>query len=180
MHRFLTKLRDAIKARALGNPYTHLYHADGSPYMLRFWVLRIGRAKHRDTSEVQPWFGIRMHVLMTSDDDRAYHDHPWWWASLVLEGSYLEHTPAKGDTLVNRVKRYSAGSFRIHRPGQFHRLEIRPDTGPVVTLFFHGPRRRKSWGFLSLKSGRWVPWQQFGSGVVARDPRANAAQRGPA
>lgn len=31
-----------------------------------------------------------------SDDDRALHDHPWVNMSILLEGTYTEHTIAQG------------------------------------------------------------------------------------
>jgi hypothetical protein len=144
-------------------------------------VLRIGRARHRDSGEVLPWCGIRLHILLSSDDDRAWHDHPWWWGSLILEGGYVEHTP-EPRTLRDRVRTYRAGSFRIHRPDTWHRLELLPGTSQVTTLFFHGPRLRRarwgdraSWGFMD-RTGVRVPWHKFGTGVYVKDPHATTQQ----
>ena len=53
-----------------------------NPYLLRWWVLPRNRV-----------FNIYLHLFMRSDDDRALHDHPWWNASFVLDGGYVEHMP---------------------------------------------------------------------------------------
>jgi len=37
-----------------------------------------------------PAFGLCVHELRRSDYDRALHDHPWWFVSLVLRGGYWE------------------------------------------------------------------------------------------
>src|ERR1700733_7651031 len=33
-----------------------------------------------------PFGSIRVHHWLHSDDDRAFHDHPWWFWTLVLRG----------------------------------------------------------------------------------------------
>jgi hypothetical protein len=52
----------------------------GTPYMDRF-VLQT------------PWFEVRLHHILRSDDDRALHDHPFSFTSLLLTGGYREVRP---------------------------------------------------------------------------------------
>ena len=39
---------------------------------------------------------IYLHQFLRDVDDRALHDHPWPWCSLLLDGAYFEHTIAAG------------------------------------------------------------------------------------
>lgn len=118
-----------------------------APYLNRWFV--IPRNK---------FFNIYLHEFRRSDDDRALHDHPWWWCSIILNGCYTEVTKAPPDWSVRqRWQTFFEGSIRIHRPGFAHRLVI--DAGcRCVTLFITGPRLRE-WGFHCPKG--WVPWQRF-------------------
>lgn len=104
---------------------------DGCPYLKR-WVVEFGH------------FSIRIHHFLASDDDRAFHDHPWWFLTLVLRGSYTDWNPAGFDVL-------RAGSIR-YRPA-YHRHTVL--TEGVWTLVVTGPRMRQ-WGFWDRMSGRFV------------------------
>lgn len=116
-----------------------------APYLLRWWVIPRNR-----------WFNVYLHCFLRSDDDRALHDHPWCWASLVLEGAYREHTIAAGG--VHGLELFEAGRLRFHRPGFAHRLEMLPAYGACWTLFVTGPRVRE-WGFHCARG--WTPWNVF-------------------
>lgn len=52
-----------------------------------------------------------MHHWLGPDDDRAFHDHPWWFLTLVLRGGYADRHPGGEDRL-------RAGSVRI-RPALY-------------------------------------------------------------
>jgi DNA-binding transcriptional LysR family regulator len=108
------------------------------PYLRRWWVIPRNR-----------FFNVYLHHIRHSDDDRALHDHPWWNLSILLRGSYVEHTPAG-----ERLRR--AGSLVLRRPEAAHRLEV--TGGEVWTLFITGPTCRE-WGF-HCPAG-WVPWRLF-------------------
>src|SRR6185369_13137745 len=56
------------------------------PYMLRWYLIPRNRR-----------LNIYLHKFMRDDEDRALHDHPWWFISLVLRGAYTEVTDA-GET----------------------------------------------------------------------------------
>ena len=118
---------------------------DGSPYMERWFVVE------------SKSLTVRYHHLLASDSDRDLHDHPWDFVSLILEGSYVEETPA-GE------QRFSAGDVVVHRANDLHRLQLLD--GPVWTYVSTGPFV-KTWGF-QTPSG-WVPWREY--------ERAGSSQR---
>src|SRR5690606_35831081 len=55
------------------------------PYLKRWWLI-----------PRNPIFNVYLHQFLRDDDDRALHDHPWPWCSILLDGSYIEHTIAAG------------------------------------------------------------------------------------
>lgn len=104
-------------------------------------------------------FGIFIHKLCRSDHDRALHDHPWGFVSVVLNGGYREE-----HFVENRVVSYADGDperkypVTAYRRNHFLAVLFRPatwrhrviiDSKPAWTLVFVGPRRRR-WGF-------WIP-----------------------
>ena len=127
-----------------------------NPYLLRWWLL-----------PRNPVFNIYLHKFLRDDDDRALHDHPWPWCSVLLRGRYLEHTIQAGG--INRRRLREVGSIKFALPSKAHRieLELTPSgrSQPCWTLFITGPRTRE-WGFHCPEQG-WVPWQKF----VAPDDR---------
>ncbi len=128
----------------------------GDDYLLRWRLFPRNR-----------WFNVYLHNIRRSDDDRAMHDHPWWYVSVILKGGYEELTP-QGD------KAYSQGSVLFRKAAHIHRLVIRDSE--TWTLVVRGPKVR-TWGFWP-KSGyyvrygsrdRFVPWYDF---LDERQPNA--------
>jgi hypothetical protein len=95
----------------------------GEPYLER-WIL---------------WCGItlRLHKFHKGDDERAFHDHPWWFVTMPLQ-SYRELTPM-GTTIVRRFR----PSFRA---AQHRHIVQLIDTKPAWTFIITG-RKEKDWGF---------------------------------
>lgn len=93
------------------------------PYMRR-WVLDLGL------------FAVRFHRWTASDDARAFHDHPWWFLTLVLWGGYTDVSPSGRDRL-------SVGSIRFRPASHRHTVEV--DRLTWTMLITGAPRRR--WGF---------------------------------
>ena len=124
-----------------------------NPYMKRWWVIPRNR-----------WFNIYLHKFLRSDDDRALHDHPWWNASYLLKGEYVEHQIRAGG--VHVATRYRAGQVKFRRAIAAHRIEI---DQPCWSLFITGPIIRE-WGF-HCQAG-WRHWKVFvserDSGSVGR------------
>ncbi|MGC1305236.1 MAG: hypothetical protein WA840_22940 [Caulobacteraceae bacterium] len=79
-----------------------------------------------------------------------------WWVNLsvLLVGTYTEHTIAAGGVNVRTVWR--AGQFKLRLPTAAHRVEL--THGDCWTLFITGPRMR-GWGF-HCPNG-WVHWKRF-------------------
>lgn len=115
------------------------------PYLLRWFVIPRNRV-----------FNVYLHCFMRSDDDRALHDHPWANCSILLKGTYTEHTIAAGG--IHHKEVLSAGAVRLRWTGKIaHRIEL--TAGPCWTLFLTGPRYR-AWGFHCPDAG-WVHWERF-------------------
>lgn len=92
---------------------------------------------------------VRLHHWLSPDDDRARHDHPWWFVTLVLRGGYTDVSPGGDEHL-------RAGSVR-YRPA-LHRHTVVPDKGGAWTVIVTGPKSR-SWGFWRegkfYKANKW-------------------------
>jgi hypothetical protein len=102
-----------------------------------------------------PLFGLCVHKLCRSDYDRALHDHPWAFLSIVLRNGYDEVHDQTYENTVTRVS-HRPGAL-LFRPARWrHRVVIR-DGRPAWTLVLMGPRVRR-WGFW-LPEG-WCWWRK--------------------
>jgi len=111
----------------------------GADYLRRWWVI-----------PRNPWCNVYLHEIVQSDDDRAFHDHPWPNRSFLIFGSYIEHTP-DGDFI------RQAGDVIERSAGALHWLEAVPGVS-AVSLFMTGPKQRE-WGFACPQG--WVHWSDF-------------------
>lgn len=133
-----------VQAWARGKMQTTPDFVIGDDYLRRWWVVPCNRLCN-----------VYLHEILHSDDDRALHDHPWDNTSMLLEGSYVEHTP--GGSFLRE-----AGSVVHRKATDAHRLEI-PEGRRAISLFFTGPMVRE-WGFHCPQG--WRHWRDF---VDARD-----------
>jgi len=99
---------------------------------------------HRWRFEAARLGSIRVHHWLSQDDDRAFHDHPWWFWTFVLWGSYTDCSPEGPDVL-------HTGSIRFRRA--LHRHTVIPGPDGAWTILLTGPRTR-NWGF----------WEQLSDG----------------
>ncbi|MDE1914705.1 MAG: hypothetical protein KGJ57_17605 [Sphingomonadales bacterium] len=97
-----------------------------------------------------PHMNTYLHEIIRSDDERVMHDHPWDNASLIIAGSYREHTPHGSYTR-------RPGDFVQRQAVDLHRLELIGDA-PVISLFTTGEKVRE-WGFAALQG--WVHWREY-------------------
>jgi hypothetical protein len=119
--------------------------ADGDPYLDRLRVVQT------------PLFGLYLHHIHRADIEADPHDHPWWFASIVLAGSYAELVwPDKRDGSRARHRDRRRWSLRRMGLGSSH-IITRVD-GPLWTLVLTGPKRA-SWGF--WRSGQFTPWKDY-------------------
>lgn len=136
-------------------------------YLRRYYLYRGPRRPH-----------VYLHHIIRSDYDRACHDHPWDFTSLILKSGYFEYnetvvpghpgntsTPVSitigsctcsdtpnGMSFISREWR-GPGSMVQHKCTDLHRLELKK---PAWTLVFTGPRKRE-WGFFTHDKG-WIKW----------------------
>jgi hypothetical protein len=128
------------------------------PYVNR-WMVDMGK-----------YGSLRLHHWFGSDDQRAYHDHPWWFLTLVLKGGYQDLHPQavlrcsqchSTDITWNHLCTHcgwvdleeaeaqaqdhlTAGSWRF-RPAE-HKHTVLVDKGGAWTVLLTGPEQR-IWGF---------------------------------
>ncbi len=114
------------------------------PYLRRWYLLPRNRV-----------LNVYLHQFLRDDDDRALHDHPWAWLSVLLSGSYIEHTIAAGG--IHRRTVRQVGSLKASGPWRAHRVELRRTA--CWTLFITGPRMRR-WGFHCPHEG-WIDFARF-------------------
>jgi hypothetical protein len=95
-----------------------------------------------------PIFNIYLHRFLSSDDDRALHDHPWVSLSYCIDGEMIEVS-------MDELKDINAGQWVFRRSVFAHRIIIR---NPCWTIFVTGPKIRQ-WGFY-CHSG-WVHWSKM-------------------
>jgi hypothetical protein len=100
---------------------------------------------------------VYVHKFPASDDPEVAHDHPWWFASLVISGSYIEHTAGGPRTRKRASVALRSASFR-------HRIELPPArTGGCVPNAGGDRPKVRTWGFWCAPD-RFVPWDQFDGG----------------
>lgn len=104
------------------------------------WKERLG---HPDCPYIVRWvfnfyfFSIRIHHWLSSDDQRHFHDHPWWYLSWVIKGSYTDITP-DGQT---ERKRWSLKLFSAS-----HQHTVKISKAGCWTILLTG-REKRVWGF---------------------------------
>ena len=100
-------------------------------------------------------FGVRIHKIERSDQDRELHDHPFSFVSIILKGGYIE------ETVDGRKTFYGPGSILFRSADTLHRLDlvktvpgVNGTETPAWTFVIRGPERRQ-WGFLTPAG--WIP-----------------------
>lgn len=110
-----------------------------------------------------PGFGIFLHKLCRSDHDRALHDHPWPFISIVLRGyDEIRHVKDVRNTgmyetiSVTEYQHHCFGSI-LYRPATWRHRVIIGDK-PAWTLVIVGLNYRK-WGF--WPNGEFCWWRKY-------------------
>ena len=125
---------------------------NGQPYLDRLRIVQT------------PLFGVYLHRIHVPDVDRDPHNHPWWFASLVLSGGYHElvwDDPVNLAKLTYRdtnptLRSRNRWSLRTIRRSQAHKITA--VRGQLWTLVLTGPRRA-SWGFWTDQG--FVDWRDY-------------------
>lgn len=126
------------------------------PMLLRWNLIRVWKLPR-----------VYLHKFLRSDDDRAPHDHPWWFISILLRGTYIEHINGE----IN-VRTAPAICFRSTKDR--HRVEllyhavpvddytpyadIKWQALPTWSIIITGPVVRR-WGFWC--DDRFFPSREF-------------------
>lgn len=171
-------LIDKLIDRAKRTPFFNL-----PGYMERYWLVpyppREGGSPHHAEGvngivRLSPWrrpfgwllqrlsMGVRLHHILRSDDDRAYHDHPWYFVSIILRGGYWEHRPVfRGTHYVGDSRKWvKPGRIVIRCHTSLHRLEL--PAGQTAWTIFITFRYRHGWGFVpDPRTGVKVPYKQY-------------------
>jgi hypothetical protein len=124
-----------LERRIIGNPE--------DPLLIRYILFRSVR------------FGVYVHQLCRSDHERALHDHPWSFISIVLRRGYIEvHDQT---TTGQPIHVYHRPGRILLRPAEWrHRVCI--DGRPAWTLILVGPHVRE-WGFFTPTG--WCWWRRY-------------------
>jgi len=131
-------LEPATRPAGLFAAPTIISRDNDRPYMVRWIVART--------------FGWELKFnLFLRSDAACLHDHPWPFLSIMLAGSYIEHT-------AGGARRYKAPCI-LFRPARWrHRIEIHE---PCLTFNISAPRRR-NWGFWTRDG--WKFWRDYKEG----------------
>jgi hypothetical protein len=107
------------------------------PYMRR-WVVNF------------KLFSLRLHRWYYGDDERNFHDHSWWFITIILAGGYTDVSPAGEDRL-------GVFSIRFRRANFRHTVRIDNHKG-AWTFLLTGPLVRR-WGF--WVNGKWMKSNKY-------------------
>lgn len=104
-----------------------------------------------------PWFAIYIHQICRSDEDTEMHDHPWDFASVILEGSYREAArfPPHYETV--RYQQFYSGDVIEHKAEDVHKITL--VSKEVWTLVFTSGRDRY-WGY-RFADGSWIGHKEY-------------------
>jgi hypothetical protein len=141
-----------LKTLFSGKPHFIIGGPD-NPYMYRWYLIPRNRR-----------FNIYLHKFLRDDDDRALHDHPWWFISLMLKGGYWEIVPHRDGGSSNMVLKRSFPSVAFRNAKHRHRVALFTPKGvsePCWTIVLTG-RKSRTWGFWCPKG--FVPWHEFVAG----------------
>lgn len=103
---------------------------------------------------------LYLHHFVGDDWSLDPHDHPKYFISIGLWGSYIEEVyDISSSRVIVREKRWIAPWIRKFSATHTHRIRAK-ETGGAWTLVYTGPVTRQ-WGFWHLDIRRWFPVAQF-------------------
>lgn len=120
----------------------------GDVYLERYYIY--GWTREAD-------FGVALHRLLLSDEDREVHNHPWGESvSIILAGGYHEEFLGADGKIHQRV--LQPGDVNVITANHFHRVELLEKD--CWSLFIMG-KRTQGWGFKSRDGSTFTPWRRF-------------------
>lgn len=158
---FFDTMASALIEQSKATPYFHL-----EGYMERWWLQRpAGHGEQSDVSDRnQTGHAARVHHILRSDSDRAFHCHPWPSTSIILLGGYWELLPLDqaqhpcSDAKYHRKLWREPGDVVQREATDRHRI-ILPEGQTAWSLFLMGDYE-KSWFFHDAVRGK-VPWREY-------------------
>lgn len=87
-------------------------------------------------------YSIRVHHFLRSDDKRFFHDHAWWFLTLILKGGYIDVSKSADNTEVRES--LEPGHIRFRKAHHLHYVQV-PESGCWTILITGKPVR--NWGF---------------------------------
>ena len=153
--------------------------SDDEAVIIRYFLFLKDKIRNLNTTDTErnTPFNVFLHKICV-DDPRDFHDHPWWYFTIILKGGYWEESPDVLHAIGNRwvwlradVKKKwrGPGSFRLARATDYHKLSLKAGK-PAWTLFIRG-RKSREWGFLQasmqpwstgrVQDGRWVHYKDY-------------------
>ena len=69
-----------------------LREKDGTVYLKRYYILFKEKTNQYEEEKSHYPFNLYLHHFFRSDLDDL-HDHPWWFATLILKSGYYEEIP---------------------------------------------------------------------------------------
>ncbi len=104
---------------------------------------------------VTSFFEVYIHQFL-DDDESVLHNHPWWFVSLLLQGSYIEEGTEK------RIITRRAGSILFRRHNYLHRVKLDEFyKGITFTLIATG-RRKSTWRFFDPTTTKFLTPADYG------------------
>lgn len=142
-------LRHALKQWMTGWLSGEPHFIIGQRYLLRWYVI-----------PRNPWLNVYLHKFLHDDEDRALHDHPWWFVSVMLWGSYNEYVQGGIDEhpLIARTSPSVAFRPATHAHRVVLLRDVKQNPIPCWTLVVTG-RVVRDWGFLCPQG--WRHWKVF-------------------
>jgi len=155
----LNYLVNKLVAWAKTRPYFDL-----PGYMERWWI--------RKPKPGRNWT-CRLHHILSSDNDRHLHDHPWPYVTIILRGGYWETRPTAEKNWAKDTVKWNGefgpagswverkwrgpGSILIRKPNSYHQLTL-PEGKTALTMFWMGPHTQH-WGFMT-PTGK-IYWREY-------------------
>jgi hypothetical protein len=102
-----------------------------------------------------PWFSLMVHWINEPDTGRWPHDHPWWFASWVVQGEYTEDLYDAPGRLAS-TKTHQRGSIHWMPFELAHRITSISEG--LVTVVLTGKRRRR---FRFWTPEGKIPWDKM-------------------
>jgi hypothetical protein len=139
-------IRRVCAALAAHLPVRVIEGRDGSPFLSKYLIAGGAREGWR----------LHLHRFHRGDEDPEMHNHPWWCASLILAGGYIEER-LRADGAVVAFDR-GPGSVNVIGAEVFHRVDL--SGGECWTVFLNAPASQR-WGFINRHARHFVPWREF-------------------